>query len=1046
MASFLLHAFWVQRSGLHLWIEQIEGHRIVVPDSVPHGTFPPVIEAFLGNASFRHRLQATLRTPKGREVSLTIPTAAYAPEQAVDFFACASFLDQPGAGGTAEQRAAIAPDLLWLERLYVGLTRFVAAGRVALAMSYEDEQWFPQWRLVEGLAERSWIAEMTAAAPGVLVVNNRRLVEDLVETLPHWIASARLAGMREEPRSAPRHEFVDALLHNRPLRRGGVGLVSRLNEWRESISKVDYQLVVIVEEPGEGSPTRVGDASAALWPVRLMLRVGTGAPAPLALSTLDEVALGQVYERREEILRLAPELGRGGRQDRPGSPRDGDWDAFLSTEELVDFVGSAVPKLRRAGVAVMLPKSWTVAETRARLETRDVARPERGASRVGLDRIVEYDWKVSVDGVDLDEAEMEELVTAKSGLIRLRGRWVMADTAILGKVGEYMDRLRAMGVKRRRKELEAKAARVEMLRLSGDPTLAVEERELEDLRRRYNEEAQEGSLEHAGEVSLAELRQLAIESAADEPVEFTGSSWYASLLGGAVSRAPARVEIPDTVRATLRDYQRRGVDWLYWMSRNNLGAVLADDMGLGKTLQLLALLAVERGREEASGPTLVVAPTSVVGNWAREAARFTPGLTVLVHHGPARARGYRLVHKARAAHLVITSYGVVSRDVQTLAAVAWDHVVLDEAQQIKNPSTRSAKAARALPARQRIALTGTPVENQLSEMRSILDFVNPGVLGSAQFFRNHFARPIERDGDEALIERLRRLTALFILRRLKTDPTIIDDLPEKDERVITVRMTREQAALYQAYVEDVKVRIAESSGIARRGLVLASLTRIKQICNHPAHFLGDGSPITVNGVHRSGKVRELVRLLDDAVREGRRTLIFTQYRAFGDMLQPYLSDRLGCEVPFLHGGVPQAARDRMVADFQSPDGPPAMVLSLKAGGTGLNLTAASVVVHMDRWWNPAVENQATDRAFRIGQHKDVVVFKIITAGTLEESIKDILDGKTELAGAVIGEGEGWITELDPQDLARLMSYRDAEPAGEALPPARASAAEPKDGE
>ena len=345
---------------------------------------------------------------------------------------------------------------------------------------------------------------------------------------------------------------------------------------------------------------------------------------------------------------------------------------------------------------------------------------------------------------------------------------------------------------------------------------------------------------------------------------------------------------------------------------------------------------------------------------------------------------------------------------------------------MKNPSTRSSRAVRAIPTRHRIALTGTPMENHLAEMRSILDFTNPGVLGNASFFRNHFAKPIERDHDEGLAGQLRRLSAPFILRRLKTDPAVVDDLPEKNEHVVTVRMTSEQAALYQAYVEDVQRRITSSEGMARRGLILASLTRIKQICNHPAHFLGDGSAVTRGGRHRSGKVAQLVSLLDAAVAGEERVLIFTQYRAFGQLLQPYLSERFGEDIPFLHGGVSRATRAKMVDRFQSPDGPPAMLLSLKAGGTGLNLTAASVVIHMDRWWNPAVENQATDRAYRIGQRKDVTVYKMITAGTLEESIQDILDGKSQLAGAVIGQGEGWITELDPEQLAELMSYRSVE--------------------
>jgi len=420
----------------------------------------------------------------------------------------------------------------------------------------------------------------------------------------------------------------------------------------------------------------------------------------------------------------------------------------------------------------------------------------------------------------------------------------------------------------------------------------------------------------------------------------------------------------------------------------------------------------------------------VVGNWAAEAQKFVPSLKVVMHHGPQRLGDEEFLAKARAADLIVTSYGVVSRDFKMLGEVGFDRVVLDEAEAIKNSSTRVSKTVRSLPSRHRVALTGTPVENRLSEMRSILDFCNPGVLGSASFFRNHFAKAIEREQDSDMTERLRQLTAPFILRRLKTDPSIIDDLPEKSEKIIRVDMTTEQASIYKALVEDVQKQLDQREGMSRKGLVLATITRIKQICNHPAHFLGDGSAITVKGRHRSGKVEALMKLIDDAVKEERRMLIFTQYTAFGRILAPYLSDRLGTNIPFLHGGVTKPGRDRMVAEFQAPDGPPAMILSLKAGGTGLNLTAASIVVHMDRWWNPAVENQATDRAFRIGQQNNVDVYKMITAGTMEESIQDILDGKMHLASAIVGEGEGWITELNPEELAMLMSYREKEGADE----------------
>ena len=714
----------------------------------------------------------------------------------------------------------------------------------------------------------------------------------------------------------------------------------------------------------------------------------------------------------------------------------GDWDVYVDTEDVVDFVSSDITDLRTAGFTVMLPRAWSQHETTAKLETREV-NEKATQSQLGMDKLVQYNWRLSIGDQELSDDEMSELVNSKSGLIKLRGNWVMADTQALNRISSYMDQLSETATKRAKKRMEKAARLAEMARLADSPDADELAAEAERLRQAYNDAVKnnagaahaDGAPGNGGfsaqEVTVGDLRELALQSMADEPIEFTGSNWHASLLGGMETPAPQRVEIPDTVHAQLRDYQRRGVDWMYWMSRNNLGAVLADDMCLGKTLQLLSLTAIEKHREQSTGPTLVVAPTSVVGNWAREAAKFVPSLRILVHHGSQRATGDEFVRVATERDLVITSYGTVSRDFSALGRIEWDRVVLDEAQAIKNSSTRASKSVRSLPSRHRIALTGTPVENRLSEMRSIVDFTNPGVLGSASFFRHHFAKPIERDNDEALTVRLRRLTAPFILRRLKTDPAIIDDLPEKTEEVLTVTLSDEQAALYKALVDDVQRQLeTKDKGMARRGMVLASLTRMKQICNHPAHYLGDGSPVTLKGQHRSGKIEKLMELVDHAVQSGQRMLVFTQYRAFGEILQPYLSEQLGESVPFLHGGVPQQKRDRLVSDFQADDGPAVMILSLKAGGTGLTLTAASMVVHMDRWWNPAVENQATDRAFRIGQQKNVAVYKMISAGTMEESIQDILDGKTHLAGAIVGEGEGWITELDPQQLAELMSYRE----------------------
>jgi len=473
----------------------------------------------------------------------------------------------------------------------------------------------------------------------------------------------------------------------------------------------------------------------------------------------------------------------------------------------------------------------------------------------------------------------------------------------------------------------------------------------------------------------------------------------------------------------LRPYQVRGFSWLAFMRRWGLGACLADDMGLGKTPQTLALLLHERAQGWVRGPTLLICPTSVVGNWQREAARFAPSLRVLVHHGPGRADGERFVEEARAHDLVISSYALLSRDEARLAAVDWEGVVLDEAQNVKNSSTRQAQAARRLRARYRIALTGTPVENRLAELWAIMEFLNPGYLGSQESFRRHFALPIERWQDKERTRALRQIVQPFILRRVKSDPRIIRDLPEKLEMKVYCQLTPEQATLYEAVVREMMAQIEAAEGIQRRGLVLTTLMRLKQVCNHPAHYLDDGSALAGQAGPRSGKLARLEEMLEEALAEGDRALIFTQFARFGQRLRQYLAERFGREVLFLHGEVPAPVRDAMVARFQERNGPPLFVLSLRAGGVGLNLTAANHVFHFDRWWNPAVENQATDRAYRIGQQRTVQVHKLLCVGTLEERIDNLIESKQVLAEQVVGSGEAWLTELSTAELRDLLALR-----------------------
>jgi SNF2 family DNA or RNA helicase len=409
---------------------------------------------------------------------------------------------------------------------------------------------------------------------------------------------------------------------------------------------------------------------------------------------------------------------------------------------------------------------------------------------------------------------------------------------------------------------------------------------------------------------------------------------------------------------------------------------------------------------------------SIVGNWHKELQRFAPSLNVMVHHGHERLSGEAFEQEAKRHDIVITTYSLALRDKEHLSHLEWEYVVVDEAQNIKNDAAKQTQAIKKLNAGHKIALTGTPVENRLSELWSIMEFLNPGYLGSGTDFRKNFAIPIERYRDSNRSEALKRLIQPFVLRRLKTDKTIIADLPDKMEMKVFCNLTQEQASLYEAVVQEMLAKIEESEGIERKGLVLSTLLKLKQVCNHPAHFVADGSALP----GRSGKLARLEEMLEEALEEGDKALIFTQFAEMGTLLRQHLQETLGREVLFLHGGTPKKQRDIMVQRFQEDRrGAPLFILSLKAGGVGLNLTAANHVFHFDRWWNPAVENQATDRAFRIGQKKNVQVHKFVCIGTLEERIDQMIEQKKELAESIVGSGENWLTEMSTAQLKELFA-------------------------
>ncbi|MEU7970839.1 SNF2-related protein [Micromonospora sp. NPDC049089] len=725
--------------------------------------------------------------------------------------------------------------------------------------------------------------------------------------------------------------------------------------------------------PADSAPVSVGSIGAGRWRLEFGLQAadepglhvdaGDIWRAPQTLGGL----VGRTTSPQETLL---AELGRASRlwPDLDAALRTAAPEAMdLDVEGAHRFLSAGAPVLHAAGFGVLLPSWWQRPSARlgARLRARSRTAPGTVGGTdagVGLDALVDYRWEIALGDQPLSAEELAALAETKTPLVRLRGRWVELDPGRL-------------------------AAGLRLLR-------------------------------SAGELTVADLLRLGLadgEATGELPVlEVTADGALGDLLAGAVERRLTPLDPPPGFRGTLRPYQQRGLAWLAFLRSLGLGGVLADDMGLGKTVQLLALLA---GDPPEAGPTLLVCPMSLVGNWQREAARFTPELRVHVHHGAERARGAEFTAAAHGADLVLTTYSVAARDAADLAGIDWHRVVVDEAQAIKNASTRQAEAVRALPARQRVAVTGTPVENRLADLWSIMQFANPGLLGPAATFRKRFAEPIERHGDAEAAERLRRITGPFVLRRLKTDSSIISDLPEKLEMEVLCNLTAEQAALYRVVVDDMLARIETSDGIERRGLVLATMTRLKQVCNHPAQLLRDGSALE----GRSGKLARLTEILEEVLAAGEKALLFTQYAEFGAMLRGHLSARFGREVLFLHGGLGKAERDALVQRFQSAEGPPLFVLSLKAGGTGLTLTAANHVVHVDRWWNPAVEDQATDRAFRIGQHRRVQVRKFVCAGTVEEKVAAMIADKRSLAERVVGTGEQWITELSTGQLRDLFA-------------------------
>jgi SNF2 family DNA or RNA helicase len=679
----------------------------------------------------------------------------------------------------------------------------------------------------------------------------------------------------------------------------------------------------------------------------------------------------QVEAQLRRLERLIPALRR------PSTRRG---QVVLDGDEALELMFVTGPSLLSAGFEVMLPR---VSRRRPSPQLRLFAEAMNSPSQVGVRQLANVRWSVFFDDLELDAAEISRLAKEAQPLVQVKGRWVHIDRADLAAAAAAL------------------AERASITQLTGAEVIR-----------------------HA----------VGLEGSGFGPVRVDGSGWAADLLRGATTHPPAPIDTPDGFAGQLRSYQAEAAGWLGFLDRAGLGGCLAMDMGLGKTPTMLAHLLIDQGH----GPTLVICPPAVLTNWASEAARFTRRLKVSVHHGPRRAEGESVARMASNADVVLTTYATAVRDIEVLSAISWRRIVVDEAQVIKNHTSETARELRRLSAHSRLALTGTPVENGLGDLWAILDWTNPGLVGGRTAFIENLSRTSEtqdpaptgaasapagssRHSDESA---LRALNGLLIFRRTKTEPEIAAELPDKVDKIDHCSMTTEQIGLYQAVVNRLLDSDLDPDSNQRKGQVLAAITALKQICDHPAAYLGaddDGSGL----IGRSGKLTRLEEIVSDVFAAGERILIFTHFARWGEKLAVHLTERTGLKIGCYHGGLARGVRDQLIADFQAESGPGALVLSIKAGGSGLNLTAANHVVLYDRWWNPAVEDQARDRAWRIGQHNTVVCHRLVCPGTIDERVEEIVAGKRRVAGMVL-PARSSLGDLDARQLRAALGLRDDE--------------------
>jgi len=889
--------------------------------------------------------------------------------------------------------------IAWIRSLVRVILNLIFEETYIPSIAFRGGQWEARWEPVPGSHLETCLTELATSCPAPVRCLDLTLdqapetpstviVDSIIAYCLDAMIRQSIKSSKKKPKANSIHDaWLNALTsqdarliwdNDSEIRQ----FAEQLNLWRRPIdlqSKSAYRLCFRLVEPEDVTDSSLveNNVNSEAWQVNYHLQSKSDQSVQVSVAELwdarstasqDLIKVGGdptefLLTALGQAAGLCPAIAESLKRKYPGG-------FALNSTEALQFLQEHAEGLRATGFVVMLP-SWWVGRgpaNRLGLKAKTKSTPSQASNlHIGLDELIAFDIKASLNGQEFSLEELIALAALKAPLVKVRGQWTQIDQDQIQAAINYLQ-------KQQSRILSAR----ELINLGLGA-----HKEIDGI--------------HVDAVEMDGAIKVLFD-------KLTGEKKYAQL------------RQPKGFQGTLRHYQKRGYSWLAFLREFGFGACLADDMGLGKTIQTLALIKRDHDTKNKR-PVLLVCPTSVVNNWRKEAAQFTPDLPVLVHHGADRKKKTAFIKDAEEHAIVVSSYNLLYRDIDFLTKVNWSGIILDEAQNIKNPSTKQAKAARSLNSEYRLALTGTPVENHVGDLWSIMEFLNPGMLGSQSSFKNKFHRPIQLYGDENAAAQLKSLTQPFILRRLKTDKTIISDLPDKIETKDFCSLTKEQASLYKAVVDDMKEKIETLSGIERRGLVLATLMKLKQVCNHPAQFAGDNSAIP----GRSGKLERLTELLLEIREFGERTLIFSQFREMGTMLQRYLQEMLGEEVLFLHGAVPKKKRDNMVERFQKDEkAPKIFILSLKAGGTGLTLTQSNHVVHYDRWWNPAVENQATDRVFRIGQRKNVQVHKFVVAGTLEERIDQMIEQKSVIASQVVGTGEQWLTELSNKELFDLV--------------------------